>query len=79
MEQFLTGHKKRIEEVRLHVRALIEAAEVKQETLILAAREKKILVKLKEKRLTEHQLWLQQVEAKLSDDQTSMARAWGKR
>ena len=45
----------------------------------LAAQEKKVLVKLKEKRLTEYKDWLNRIEQKNADDQTNMRQAWGKR
>lgn len=78
MENFITGQKVRIESVRLEARRLLEAAEDKQEALIVAAQEKKVLFKLKEKRLTEYREWLKKIEAKTLDDQTMMRQAWGK-
>lgn len=78
MEQFLGGHKIRIETLRLEARRLLQIAEEKQEALIAAAREKKILVKLREKRLNEHREWLKQLETKELDDLTMTRRAWGK-
>jgi len=79
MEHFLYGHRIRIENVRKEARELLQVAEQKQEALILAAREKKVLVKLKEKRLHEYREWLNRIEAKNQDDQTMMRLAWGKR
>jgi flagellar FliJ protein len=79
MEQFLMGQKIRIESVRQEARQLLQVAEEKQEALVAAAREKKVLVKLKEKRMAEYRQWLERVEAKMLDDQAMMARAWGKR
>jgi flagellar protein FliJ len=79
MEAFISGHKIRIESVRLEARELLTLAEQKQEALILAAQEKKVLVKLKEKRLSEYKDWLNRIEAKAADDQTMMRQAWGKR
>ncbi|MGZ3721477.1 MAG: flagellar export protein FliJ [Bdellovibrionales bacterium] len=79
METFIGGHKIRIEAVRLEARELLRVAEEKQEALILAAQEKKVLVKLKEKRLVEYKDWLNRIEAKNADDQTQMRQAWGKR
>ena len=79
LELFLRGHKVRIESVRLEARELLAIAETKQEALIHAATEKKVLVKLREKRLAEHRLVLERMEAKIQDDQAMMARAWGKR
>jgi flagellar protein FliJ len=77
MESFLGGHKLRIEALRLEARQLLMVAEEKQEALIEAAREKKILVKLREKRLAEYREWLRQVEIKELDDLTQTRRAWG--
>jgi flagellar FliJ protein len=79
MESFLGGHKIRIEALRLEARRLLQIAEEKQELLIEAAKEKKILVKLREKRLAEYREWLKQVEAKELDDLTMVRRAWVKK
>lgn len=79
MEFFISGHKQRIENVRLEARELLHVAEDKQEALIKAAQERKVLVKLKEKRLAEYKEWLNRMEAKAADDQTMMRQAWGKR
>lgn len=79
LELFLRGHKVRIETVRLEARELLAVVETKQEALIHAATEKKVLVKLREKRLSEYRQWLERMEAKIQDDQAMMARAWGKR
>jgi flagellar export protein FliJ len=76
MESFLIGHKRRIDAVRIEARDLMRIAEDKQEALILAARERKVLVKLKEKRQTEHNAWLNRVEQKDADDQTMARQAW---
>jgi flagellar FliJ protein len=76
MESFIHGHKIRIEHVRLEARELLRVAEEKQEALILAAQEKKVLVKLKEKRFAEYKDWLNRIEAKAADDQTMMRQAW---
>jgi len=54
-------------------------AEQKQEALIHAAREKKILVKLKDKRLQEYKAWLLKMEAKELDDQNMIRQVWRKR
>ena len=70
MEHFLSGQKIRIERMRLKARELLAAAEDKHEALIVAARERKILVKLKEKKLFEYKAWLQRIEAKELDDLT---------
>ena len=45
MNAFLRGHKVRIEGVRQEARLLLAESEAKQEALIFAAREKKVLVK----------------------------------
>ena len=79
MESFIFGHKIRIDQERLKARELMIVAEEKQEALILAAREKKVLVKLKDKRLVEFKEWLNRMEAKELDDQTSVRHGWGKR
>lgn len=79
MESFLGGHKIRIETLRQEARGLLQIAEEKQEALIMAAQEKKVLVKLKDKRLAEYKEWLNRMEAKVQDDQTMMRQAWGKR
>jgi flagellar FliJ protein len=79
MEHFIIGHKVRIEGVRQEARTLLQVAEEKQEALIKAAQEKKVLVKLKDKRLAEYKEWLNRMEAKNQDDQTMMRQAWGKR
>lgn len=79
MEAFISGHKIRIEDVRKEARRLLQAAEEKQEALILAAQEKKVLSKLKEKRFAEYKERLNRIEAKNQDDQTMMRQAWGKR
>ena len=79
MELFVSGQKIRIASTRQEARDLLQKAEEQQELLIAAAREKKILVKLKEKRLTEYKTWLDHIEAKNQDDQTMMRQGWGKR
>lgn len=75
METFITGHKIRIERLRLKARELLQVAEEKHEALIVAARERKIMTKLKEKRFAEYQVWLKQVEAKALDDVTMVRTA----
>jgi flagellar FliJ protein len=79
MNLFIIGQRRRIEETRLEARRLITVAEDKQENLIAAAREKKIMVKLKERRLNEYRERLKQIEAKEMDDLTMVRQAWGKR
>lgn len=75
METFLGGQKIRIEHMRLKARELLVIAEIKQEALIEAAKEKKVLVKLKEKRFAEYKEWLARMETKEMDDMTSMRSA----
>lgn len=73
-EEFLRGHRIRIEKLRLEARELLIVAEEKHELLIEAAREKKILEKLKEKKHLQYREWLKQLEVKQLDDIT-MTRA----
>jgi len=79
MEHFMAGHKIRIETLRREARDLLMLAEEKQEALIAAARDKKMLVKLKEKKKREYQEWRNGVEAKELDDMTMVRQAWGKK
>jgi len=79
MEHFLGGQKIRVERLRLKARELLQTAEEKHEALIGAAREKKIMVKLKEKKFAEYQAWIQRIEAKELDDLTMVRTARGKR
>ncbi len=79
MEHFMIGQKIRIEALRQAVRLLLEIAEEKQEALIAAARDKKMLVKLREKKKMEYQEWLRAIETKEMDDMTSVRQAWGKK
>lgn len=78
MEQFLKGHKIRVEAMRLKARELLQIAEQKQEALLEAAKEKKVLAKLREKKFFEYQEWLRKIEAKALDDITMMRHGWGK-
>lgn len=79
MEHFMGGHKIRIEAMRQAARVLLQIAEEKQEALVAAARDKKMLIKLKDKKKIEHQEWLRQVETKEQDDMTMARQAWGKK
>jgi flagellar FliJ protein len=79
MEHFMAGQKIRIETLRQEARVLLQIAEEKQELLIAAARDKKMLVKLKEKKKLEYQEWLKTVEQKELDDMTMVRQAWGKK
>jgi flagellar export protein FliJ len=72
METFLHGQKIRIEMLRIEARGLLVKAEEKQEALMLAAREKKVIVNLKEKRLSEYREHLRQLEIKNIDEQNMM-------
>ncbi len=67
-----------IEQERLEARRLMAIAEEKHEVLIAAARDRKILEKLKEKKRLQYQEWLRQLEAKQLDDQTMTRMAWRK-
>lgn len=75
METFLSGQKVRIDRLRLKARELLVIAEEKQEILIEAAREKKILAKLKDKRFAEYKERLSRLENKEMDDLTNMRTA----
>ncbi len=75
MEGFLNGQKVRIDRLRLKARELLVVAEIKHEALIEAAKEKKILVKLKEKRFAEYKDRLNRIELKELDDLTQMRTA----
>lgn len=79
MEHFLTGHQIRIEAVRREARVLLQIAEEKHEALIAAARDKKMLVKLKEKKKAEYQEWRNTIEAKELDDMTTVRQAFSKK
>ena len=72
MEGFIEGQKIRIGDARMKLRELLMIAEAKQEALILAAREKKVLVKLKEKKRSEYVERMRILELKEMDDLTSM-------
>lgn len=75
METFIKGQNIRIETLRLHARELLSIAETKQEALVEAAREKKILVKLKEKRQKDYRERKDRIEAKELDDMTNIRQA----
>jgi flagellar FliJ protein len=79
MEEFLGGHKIRIEKARQEARELLLKAEEAQDALITAAQDRKVLVKLKEKKMNEYREKLKRIEAKVQDDQTMVRLAWGKR
>lgn len=77
MEFFITGQKVRIQSERMEARRLMQIAEEKQDQLIHASREKKILVQLKEKKMSEYKEWLARLEAKALDDLTTTRFGWG--
>lgn len=77
MELFITGQKVRVQTERMTARQLMQIVEAKQELLIQASREKKILVQLKDKKLTEYKEWLARIEAKALDDLTTTRFGWG--
>lgn len=79
METFIVGQKIRVERMRLEARALLQVAEEKQDALILAAQEKKILQRLKEKRQQEYRERMNMIEAKELDDLTMVRQAWRKK
>ena len=79
METFMGGQKIRIEALRQEARQLLQIAEEKQELLIAAARDRKMMVKLKEKKQTEYRDWLKTVEQKELDDMTMVRQSWGKK
>lgn len=79
METFVTGQKVRIERLRLKARELLIVAEEKHEALITAAQERKVMVKLKEKKFAEYKAWLARMEAKELDDVVSVRTARRKR
>jgi flagellar FliJ protein len=79
MQAFITGHKIRIEIVRLEARTLLQKAEQMQELLIAAAQDKKVLAKLKEKRAKEFSEHMGKLEAKAMDEMTMMRQGWRKK
>ncbi len=76
MEFFLKGHRIRIDEMRLEARRVMVIVEEKQEVLISASREKKILEKLKDKKFEQHREWMRKIDAKIQDDQTMTRVVW---
>lgn len=79
METFVTGQKVRIERLRLKARELLAIAEEKHEALITAAQERKVMVKLKEKKFAEYKARIALMEAKELDDVVSLRTARRKR
>jgi flagellar export protein FliJ len=68
IDQFIKGQKFRILKQREQVRSLLTLVEQKQEVLVKAAQEYKILEKLKEKLLLAHQQKVARIEVKEIDD-----------
>ena len=68
IDEFITGHKIRIEHQRLVIRQLHLEAERTQEALIEAAREYKTLQKLRERRLDEFKHLVKKHELKQVDE-----------
>lgn len=68
IDDFINKHKIRIEMQRKKIREFQYVAETKQQALVIAAKEYKILEKLKEKRLTEYKEILKKRELKNVDE-----------
>ena len=68
IDDFINNHKIRIELQRKKIRELHQIAEEKQQVLVIAAKEYKILEKLKERRLLEHKEILKKREMKSVDE-----------
>ena len=68
LSEFITGQKLRVERQRLTIRELSVEAERRQELVILAARERKALEKLREKRLEEFKKLRKKREEKEMDE-----------
>ncbi|MBX3023127.1 MAG: flagellar export protein FliJ [Bdellovibrionales bacterium] len=79
LDEFVINQRRRIEYARLQARERMAVAEEKQELLITAAQEKKVLVKLKERRRREFEERMRMIEAKELDDMTMVRQAWGKK
>ena len=71
-DEFINGQKVRIQRQREVIREHLHDVETKQEALIEAAREKKTLVKLKEKQLAEFKVRMNRIEMKETDDLVTM-------
>jgi flagellar FliJ protein len=72
IDHFINNHKLRIEMQRKKIRDLKSIAEEKQQALVNAAKEYKILEKLREKRVIEFKDLLKKRELKFVDDLTTM-------
>ncbi len=69
-DQFINGQKIRVEKKRLEVRELMGEAERLHEILVEAAREKKVLEKLRERRFADYKLLRKKMELKAADELT---------
>jgi flagellar FliJ protein len=67
-EEFVVGHKQRIELEKKNLRQLLMVAEEKKELLVEAAKEYKAIQKLKEKKKEEFKKYKNKIEVKKSDD-----------
>ncbi len=72
IDEFINGHKIRIEREKIVLRELLMIAEEKKEALIESAKEHKILERLKEKRFEEFKVVKKKKEAKENDDIATM-------
>lgn len=70
INDFIAGQKIRIERHRLEMRELMSEAERLQEILVEAAKEKKTLDRLRERRLEEYKLRRKKMELKAVDELT---------
>ncbi|MCB9025917.1 MAG: flagellar export protein FliJ [Bdellovibrionaceae bacterium] len=68
MDEFIVGHKIRVEREKVKLRELMLIAEEKKELLIEAAKEHKILQRLKEKMMEKHKIMIKKKEVKDIDD-----------
>jgi flagellar FliJ protein len=72
IDEFLIGQKVRIERQRAMIRDLMQEAERLQELLVQAAKERRTLEKLKEKRHEEYKKIRKKMEMKTVDDLVTM-------
>ncbi|MCB0390663.1 MAG: flagellar export protein FliJ [Bdellovibrionales bacterium] len=68
MDEFINGHKVRLDREKQNLRELMLIADEKREILVEAAKEHKILIKLKEKMKERHKQVLKKKEVKAIDD-----------
>lgn len=68
ISEFIYGQNVRIERLRLSMRELVADAEIKRETMVEAAKEKKTLQKLKEKQIEAFKLKMKKRELKEVDE-----------